>query len=145
MKNKILLLGFLVEMLLSCGINNGSSMSVHGQSSKLQQRYSLNLPDSLGGDSITGYAVLEGKIAINTNEIMKIEVMKLFLKSKNQDEKMTDYYYGIDTITNKDDYNYMKRFKPFLEEYYRTLKSIKNNQPNVSGNVYLYGVKVLLN
>ena len=76
---------------------------------------------------------------------MKIEVMKLFLKSKNQDKKLADYYYGIDTITNKDDYHYMKRFKPFLEEYYRTLKSIKNNQPNVSGNVYLYGVKVLLN
>ncbi|WP_343537854.1 hypothetical protein [Sphingobacterium thalpophilum] len=145
MKNKILLLGFLVEMILSCGIKNGSSRSVHGQSSKLQQRYSLSLPDSLGGDSITGYAVVEGKIAINTNKITKIEVMKLFLKSKNQNKKLADYYYGIDTITYKDDYNYMKRLKPFLEEYYRTLKSIKNNQPDVSGNFYLYGVKVLLN
>lgn len=123
-------------MLLSCSIKNGSLRSINGQSSKLQQRYSLNLPDSLGGDSITGYAVLEGKISINTNEITKIEVMKLFLKSKNQDKKLTDYYYyGIDIITNKDDYNYMKRFKPFLEEYYRTLKSIKNNQPNASGDV----------
>lgn len=145
MKNKILLLGVIIEMLLSCNIKNNLANTVSGQSSKLQQQYSLSLPDSLGGDSITGYAVLEGKIAINTNKITKIEVMKLFLKSKNQDKKLADYYYGIDTITNKDDYNYMKRFKPFLEEYYRTLKSIKNNQPNVSDNVYLYGVKVLLN
>lgn len=145
MKNKILLLGVIIEMLLSCNIKNNLANTVSGQSSKLQQQYSLSLPDSLGGDSITGYAVLEGKIAINTNKITKIEVMKLFLKSKNQDKKLADYYYGIDTITNKDDYNYMKRFKPCLEEYYRTLKSIKNNQPNVSGNVYLYGVKVLLN
>ncbi|MGJ1404160.1 hypothetical protein ACR79N_00495 [Sphingobacterium siyangense] len=143
MKNKILLV-VIIAMLFSCNIKNNLVNTVSGQSSKNQQQYSLSLPDSLSGDSITGYAVLEGKIAINTNKIMKIEVMKLFLKSKNQDKKLADYYYGIDTITNKDDYNYMKRFKPFLEEYYRTLKSIKNNQPNVSGNVYLYGVKVLL-
>ncbi|MGJ1457971.1 MULTISPECIES: hypothetical protein [Sphingobacterium] len=143
MKNKILLV-VIIAMLFSCNIKNNSLNTVPGQSSKNQQQYSLSLPDSLSGDSITGYAVLEGKIAINTNKIMKIEVMKLFLKSKDQDKKLADYYYGIDTIANKDDYNYMKRLKPFLEEYYRTLKSIKNNQPNVSGNVYLYGVKVLL-
>ena len=143
MKNKILLV-VIIAMLFSCNIKNNLVNTVSGQSSKNQQQYSLSLPDSLSGDSITGYAVLEGKIAINTNKIMKIEVMKLFLKSKDQDKKLADYYYGIDTIANKDDYNYMKRLKPFLEEYYRTLKSIKNNQPNVSGNVYLYGVKVLL-
>lgn len=143
MKNKILLV-VIIAMLFSCNIKNNLVNTVSGQSSKNQQQYSLSLPDSLSGDSITGYAVLEGEIAINTNKIMKIEVMKLFLKSKNQDKKLADYYYGIDTIANKDDYNYMKRFRPFLEEYYRTLKSIKNNQPNVSGNVYLYGVKVLL-
>lgn len=53
-------------MLFSCNIKNNSLNTVPGQALKNQQQYSLSLPDSLSGDSITGYAVLEGKIAINT-------------------------------------------------------------------------------
>ncbi|MDR2275321.1 MAG: hypothetical protein LBF27_30710 [Sphingobacterium sp.] len=65
MKNKILLV-VIIAMLFSCNIKNNSLNTVPGQALKNQQQYSLSLPDSLSGDSITGYAVLEGKIAINT-------------------------------------------------------------------------------
>lgn len=53
MKNKILL-GGVIEMLLSCNIMKNSANTVSGQSSKPQQQHSLSLPDSLGEDSITG-------------------------------------------------------------------------------------------
>ncbi|EFK58554.1 hypothetical protein ACFU8T_21250 [Sphingobacterium spiritivorum] len=102
----------------------------------------LKLPDSLGGNSITGYAILESKIVTNTSEIVKVEIMKLLVKSKEENKEEVDYYHGIDTVGYRKDYDNMVRFKPFLEESFRSLKEIKNNQFDVRGDTCVFGIKI---
>lgn len=84
-----------------------------------------SLPDSLGGDEIKGFAVLEAiideKAHINEVNIMKISV------SQKDSASVVDYYYGKNDSYDKTTYpEEVKRYYPFLKNYLNSLK-IKMN------------------
>lgn len=137
---KLMINFMLMLFLISCGFKN--KLSFEDSSNKIVNvERIVKLPDSLGGGSFYGTAIIEGKINAKTRNIVDFKVMKLLLKSKKTNREHLEYYYGIDTIKFKNEFEVMKRFKPFLEEYYKSLADFKNNQ-GIESDIYIYGMQV---
>jgi len=144
MRLNMFFLSLVLLVFYCCNVGYKSSSYLIQQDSikKNSKMHLLKLPDSLGGGSITGCGIVEAKILTENNRIFDVEIMRLFAKSKKADKIVIDYYHGIDTVLHKNDFVKMKQFKPSFENYYRSIKGIKNNQSNLGYKYYIFGINI---
>ena len=108
----------------------------------VQEEPYVILPDSLGRDSLSGSAILEGRIKDNSLYISDIRIMRLDLTSIGENRNVMNYYYGIDSLEYAKEFFRMKKFIPFFEEYFNSLKVIKLDDREISRD-YVLTIKVL--